>query len=384
MGSPAPDRRPEPSTPPLRRWGPSLVQVERARQEIREQLRGRRAGASLRAAARPGRVPDPDLVPTLRLLSRRALFTGQDRPPARERTEMLSPHGITVVLHQPLSWTDARTMLLVQYMFRVTGGAGASPKLRLSPAVLARMLRASEANGEDSRATGEAIEQMEASLQRLLTARIQLLDANGDPEPDLPVTPFALLERDDGPRADAHSFRLPEWLHARLRAGLADARTGAVEFSLPWPVLRKLQGRALLLYLYLECEDLRRWERVRHPVDPSSSEWFRRRYQKLTPGFLGLLGLETAEPNYMRRELRRAARVVWARDQRYEFVDVPHGGNQLCIHKREGGPQPDLYYTGTLCRACQRPDPHGVCCCAKRTAQGPCEDERCPRCQEAF
>ena len=358
--------------PPPRRFGPSRLRLEQKRADLRASVADGYTGP-LREALPPSHVPTPDTVPVLRLLARRALFSVSDQPGVEGVQRIKDLHGTTILVGQRLSWQDLRTLTLIFYMFRHSGGLQ-HPTVRLAPATLGRMLR-----GE--RSTQEAIRLFEASLRRLRQARFCLLDADGNPEIGTPDDPVSFLEADERPRAHPHDYRLRGWLHERLRAGFEDPRLGLVEFKLAWPLLRVLRRRALLLYLWLECEAVSRSGLLAHPIDRSSSERFHRARRPLCPEFLVLLGLG-GQPGYRwREELRRASRVIWARDGRYEFLDIGRDGEWLEIWKRPGGPQPDLFWTGRLCARCQRPDPHGVCCCKLGDGKR-CGDERCQRCQE--
>lgn len=368
--------QPGPDERGFRRFGPSRRSLQRSREQLRAEVLG--TGPVPLKRVSPGRGPAvPAHVAVLRMLSRRALFSPESSDAQRQHTgqAIADMQGQVLRFGPQLTWPDLKVLLLALHLYREAGGLE-HPEVQLPAYTLARLLREGKVNS-----AGAA--QMRHSLARLTQARFCLLDRDGEPTVGTPDEPVSFLARDERPRAGPDAYLLRGWLHRALVQGLNDPKTASVEYRVPWPVVQRLRGRALLLYLFLECEDYRRCELLPHPELPKLNLRLHHRRWPLREPMLALFGLDGEPAWRARQRLERAARAVWARDGRYEFVDVELGrdGLSLDVWRLPGGPQPDLLYTGRLCPHCLRADPDKRCCC--QSAEH-CRHEQCRRCAEEF
>jgi hypothetical protein len=358
----------------LRKFGPSRLNLEHSRSNIQAGLRGIEPSKRPRIVKSRG-LSIPDTVPVLRLLSRRAIFSPEQAEKGNIRSgEIFSDMQGKVMLQGPqLGWFDLKVMLIVTYLYREAGGLE-HPNIKLSPYTIGRLMRGGKPGAS-------AIPLIKASLTRLTQARFCLMNTDGEPTVGTIDDPVSFLSRDESPRAGQDDYELRRWLHHQLRDGFEDASSANIEYKVPWPVLRVLRGRALMLYLFLECESFQGRELLKHPFDLSTSERFYCRRWPMQDGMLALFELANVPQWRARDRMEKAARTVWARDGRYEFIDITGPELTLEVWKRPGGPQPDLYFSGRLCPKCQRPDPESKCCC---NTDQPCGQDGCRRCAEEF
>lgn len=296
-----------------------------------------------------------ETAPALRIFVRRALFCAS--PGAEDLKFPLTTidmNGEISVLGKQLLPADLRVFCYIVREKRAEHKRSeqVSELIDLPVGRVTRAIRGPASGSKEKRAIAE-------SLDRLANCRWRF------GEPDKPQDFESFLIPHSRTR-----YTLGRRFHSELVQAITNPRAGGLEFTLDWRLLCKLNGRALRLWAYLECE---RWDTKKHKHRIGDHTYHSFTWALRDP-FLRIFGFDQIEPTRRQHEIDRVLRVIYARDGRYGpfILDA----ESLTV-RRDVLPSPDDVWLGKLCRHCLARQTRDECCCR---AAAPCREPDCWRC----